>query len=91
METRGHRANLLLWVSSHEPDAALLRQLDATPSGRPLGLSYAAGCGTGPRLGSTKWAPARSGSVAVRLPAAAPAIAIPAKALEPGLRGARGT
>lgn len=66
-------------------EGALLRQLDASPSGRPLGLSYAAGCGAGAAPGPTKWAPARTGSVAVRLPAAAPAIAIPAKAFEPGM------
>ncbi|KAK9831413.1 hypothetical protein WJX81_002778 [Elliptochloris bilobata] len=61
-----------------------LLQLDASPAGRPLALSYAAGCCSMARPGPRAWAPARTAPVAVRLPAAAPAIAIPAKPIEQG-------
>jgi hypothetical protein len=61
-----------------------LGQLDASPAGRPLGLSYAEGCDPGAPPVAAVWAPARTAPVAVRLPAAVPAISIPSKAFEQG-------
>ena len=59
-------------------------QLDASPAGRPLGLSYAEGCDPAALPAAAAWAPARTAPVAVRLPAAVPAITIPSKAFEQG-------
>jgi len=59
-------------------------QLDASPAGRPLGLSYAEGCDPSTPTAAAAWAPARTAPVAVRLPAAVPAITIPSKAFEQG-------
>jgi hypothetical protein len=71
----------------HAPDLThegVPGQLDASPAGRPLGLSYAEGCDPSTPPAAAAWAPARMAPVAVRLPAAVPAITIPSKAFEQG-------
>lgn len=79
----------MLFVSLSHCSAAAdgsccLGQLDASPAGRPLALSYAEGCLLDRKLGGSSWAAGRSAQVAVRLPAAAPAIKIPTKSFETG-------